>query len=107
MNIAIVIIHILFNVKRKKYDVAIDRIEAIEKYGYRYLSESETSKSFHFIKLLQTLPRANFNHKLVRIYAEENLRILNEEEAESGSFHKIEIIPYENIWEMMLSLLAK
>jgi hypothetical protein len=105
MNISILIIHILFYIRKKEFDKAIDRIEAIEKYCTRYLSKSETLKSFHFIKLLQTLPRASFNFKLVQTYAEERLKALKEADSKVSSFHKIEVIPYENLWDMITSFL--
>jgi hypothetical protein len=106
MNIAILIVQILFYIQKKKYDLSIDRIETIEKYCSRYLMKPETIRSYYFIKLLLTIPQAGFHQVAVRRHTKTDLEKLQRASSEfSQQFHKIEIIPYELLWEMALQML--
>lgn len=107
MNIAILIVQILFYVQKGKYDTAIDRMEAIEKYCSRYLFKADTMRSYFFIKLLLVIPQASFHRKAVMRYASTYLKKLKSISTEvSNQYHKIEIIPYETLWELTLSNLG-
>lgn len=107
MNIAILIVQILFYIQKGKYDTAIDRMEAIEKYCSRYLFKADTMRSYYFIKLLLIIPQASFHRKAVIRYAESHLKKLRTISTEvSHQYHKIEIIPYENLWSLTLSTLG-
>jgi tetratricopeptide (TPR) repeat protein len=107
MNIAILIVQILFYIQKGKYDTAIDRMEAIEKYCSRYLFKADTMRSYFFIKLLLVIPQASFHRKAVMRYATTHLKKLTAISSEvSHQYHKIEIIPYETLWELTLSSLG-
>jgi len=106
MNIAILVIQILFYIQKKKYDAAIDAMEAIEKYCSRYLFKEDTMRSYYFIQLLLTIIKASFHIKAVNRYAKKPLAKLKDISTEiSNQFHKIEIIPYETLWELALLML--
>ena len=106
MNIAILVVQILFFVQQKKYFVAIDKIEAIEKYCARYLHKAETIRSYYFIKMLLCIPQANFHRVAVerksKRYFEKLVSIPLEE---ANQTYKIEILPYEDLWNMILNTL--
>jgi tetratricopeptide (TPR) repeat protein len=107
MNIPILIIQILFLIQKKRYDEAIDRIEAIEKYCSRYLKKGDTYRSNNFIKLLLQIPLAGFHRAAVERRAEKFLENLREVPLDmAGQSHDIEIIPYESLWEMALNSLG-
>ena len=106
MNIAIFVVQILFYIQQKKYDIAIDRMEAIEKYCSRYLFKEDTMRSYYFIKLLLCIPRAGFHSTAVERYAKQPLKKLKNISSEmSNQFHKIEIIPYEILWDIAFGML--
>ena len=64
MNIPLLITQMLFLLVRKKYNQAYERIEALEKYATRYLSNnSNTFRSNCFIKMLLVIPKQGFNQK--------------------------------------------
>ena len=107
MNIAILVIQILYFIQQGKYFVAIDKIEAIEKYCARYLHKSETIRSYYFIKMLLCIPQANFHRVAVERKTKryfEKLAAIPLEEA--NQTYKIEIIPYESLWIMALNSLG-
>lgn len=106
MNIAILIVHILFYILKGKYDTAIDRIEAIEKYCSRYLFKADTIRSYYFIKLLLVIPQAGFHRQAVIRYAATHLARLQSISTEiSHQYHKIEILPYEMLWNLTINTL--
>ncbi len=106
MNIAILVIQILFLILQKKYGKAIDRIEAVEKYCTRYLRQDDTIRSYYFIKMLLTIPLANFHKVAVERKSATYLEKLCKQPLElSDQTHKIEIISYEKLWEFALDSL--
>jgi hypothetical protein len=108
MNIAILIVQILFYLQKGKYDLSIDRIETIEKYCSRYLMNPETIRSYYFIKLLLVIPQVGFHRTAVERHTKKYLDKLRDVSSEfSQQFHKIEIIPYELLWETTLSMLGQ
>ena len=52
MNIPILIVQILFTIAQQRYDLAVMRIDSIEKYCTRYLRKDDTYRSNLFIKML-------------------------------------------------------
>lgn len=108
MNIHIRIIPILFNIARRRYDPAVDCIEAVEKYASRYLRSPDTVRSHCFLKMLVQIPISGFHRMGVERRAARFRRRLENmplELAKQG--HEIEAIPYEHLWEMALDSLDR
>ena len=108
LNIAILIIQILFYVQRKQYDKAISRIDAIEKYCSRYLKKDNEFRSNCFIKMILQLPVARFHPAAALRKADnyyEKLKGCSIDVAKQA--HSIEIIPYEDLWEIAIASLYK
>ena len=106
MNIPILIIHILFMILHSRYDRAIDKIEAIEKYCSRHLRKNDTFRSNCLIKMLVKIPsngfhRAGVIRKAAPIF--DKLKSIPLDVA--NQTNEIEIIPYEDLWEMALDTL--
>lgn len=106
MNIAILIVQILFFIQQKKINIAIDKIDAIEKYCARYLHKAETIRSFYFIKMLLCIPQGNFHKAAVQRKSSRYLKKLQAVPLEEASqTYKIEILPYEELWKMVVDSL--
>lgn len=106
VNVSILIIHILFLLQRKKYHEIIDRVDALRQYTHRYLRKDDSYRSNCFIHMLLQIPRADFNRMRTERYAEKyakKLRIVPMNMASQGV--EVEIIPYEDLWEIVLELL--
>lgn len=99
MNIPILIAQILFMIREKKYDEAVDRIEAIEKYCSRYLRKGDTFRSNCFIKMLLQIPISGFHKAGVERRAKKYVTQLKEVPIDmANQSSEIEIIPYEELW---------
>ena len=108
VNIAILVLQIVFLVKNQKYNRVIDYMEAIEKYVSRYLNQGDTIRSKHFIKMLLTIPSSSFHQAGVERKSKSHFeKLMNVPMASANSAHKIEIIPYEHLWEMCFHSLNK
>lgn len=106
MNIPILIAQILFMFADGKYGKSIDRMEAIEKYCSRYLKRNDTFRSNCFIKMLLQAPEAGFHREAVKRHAAKWLDMLRTMPIEiSNQGYGVEIIPYEELWEMALASL--
>ncbi|MCC6461833.1 MAG: hypothetical protein IT260_15265 [Saprospiraceae bacterium] len=106
MNIPILIFHILYLLLTKRYDEAIDRNEAIEKYSTRYLKKDDNYRSNCIIKMLLQVSDAGFHKTAVIRRAEKFTKMLQQVPLDFASqAHDIEIIPYEDLWEMALDSL--
>ncbi len=106
MNIPILIFHILYLILTKDYDAVIDRMEAIKKYTTRYLKRDDNYRSNCFIKMLLVMPDVGFHRVATVRKAESYLKMLRRVPLDfANQSHDIEIIPYEDLWEMALDSL--
>lgn len=105
-NIAILIIQIIFSIHQKKYDLMIDRIDAVNKYGSRHLRKGENFRSNCFIKMLLEIPKASFHKAAAERKAEPLVKKLSKASLEvANQTHSIEILPYEDLWPMVIGML--
>jgi len=105
-NITLIIIQVLFSIQQKKYDVVIDKVESLNMYCHRYLRKDDTFRSNCFIKLLLVLPKSNFNRIAVERNAKKLLNRLKSVPLEKANqAEDLEIIPYDDLWEMVLDML--
>ncbi len=103
MNIPILILQIMFLLADRDYSALTDRVEAIQKYCGRYLKQDDTYRSNVFIKMLMQVPQASFHKEAVLRKTDKLLAMLKAAPIEiSNQSHEIEIIPYENLWDMLI-----
>ena len=103
INISLLVLHILFLLKQKKYDRIDDRTEALNQYCRRYLLRDDTFRANCFIKMLTQMPRAAYNRKRTERYAEKYVKQLATMPIEeSRQSLETEPVPYEDLWEMVL-----
>lgn len=108
MNIPVLIVSLLYDIANQNYDAALDRVEAVEKYTARYLKKDEHFRSNCFLKMLVQIPEAAFHREAAARKAERYLTQLRQMPLEiANQPHEIEIIPYEDLWEMILDSLPK
>ncbi|PHI21301.1 hypothetical protein CEQ90_02565 [Lewinellaceae bacterium SD302] len=103
-NVAVLIINILYLISRRKKNEAIDRIERMEKYCLRYLNKEDNRRAYYFLRLLLSIPSGSFQIDRIEILAEASLQELAKLPSTSSNlFGRMEIIPYEVLWEMIIN----
>jgi hypothetical protein len=81
-------------------------MEAIEKYTSRYLVKDDTYRSSCFIKMLLQIPAAGFHRVATLRKAEKFAKLLQKAPLDyANQSHDVEIVPYEQLWEMALDSL--
>lgn len=106
MNIPILVIQILFMILHRKYEDAIDRIDAIEKYCTRYLRKNDTFRSSCFIKMLLLIPASGFHKAGLEWKSKKYLTKLRSVSLDvANQPYEIEILPYEDLWTLVLDSL--
>ncbi len=108
INVPILIAQLLFSINRRKFSQIVDRIEAIEQYCSRYLHKRDTIRAFYFIKMLLTLPKNGFHKEAIIRKSANYFKRLQEYSLDiaNQSFF-IEIIIFEDLWEMVLENLDR
>lgn len=108
MNIPVLIAQMSLLIVRGKYVKALDRIRALEKYASRYLKKESTFRSDCFIKLLLIIPKQGFNRIAVERHSNKFYNLLvNAEIQLIDQPFEIEILPYEDLWELLLNYLSQ
>jgi hypothetical protein len=105
MNIPIIIAQILYFLTKKDFISVLDRIGSIEQYCNRYLVDKYFDlRSYYFIKMLLTLPDAEYNFKRVQTRSQ-GFKEKFEAAPENAKNVELEIMPYETLWNLLLNLI--
>lgn len=108
LNIAILILQILFLLDRKDFDGIISRTEALKVYSSRYLRRDENYRSNCFLKMLLTMEKKDFHYENTRKITEKYLvKLQSARFTYRGNLDGLEIIPYEQLWQTILTKLSR
>lgn len=106
MNIPISISIALQHIVQRKFDKATAKIEALKRYSSRYLKQDDTFRSNCFMKILAATAAAGFHKVGAQRKAENFVAKLKSNPIDiANQPHEVEIIPYEDLWDMTLELL--
>lgn len=107
MNIPVLIIQSLWLVQQKKYGLARDRFDSLERYAGRHLRAAPGfQRTYYFVKLLCQLPKADFHRggferRASRWYK----KMIEFPRPEDQQSFEVEIIPYEQFFADILGVL--
>jgi len=105
-NISILVVQMLFFIVRGKYDEAIDRIDSLKQYTYRYLRNDDTFRSNCFIKMLINIPQANFHPVGINLRSKDlEKKLRNHEFIFHGINKEVEVIPFHDLWSIIIDVL--
>lgn len=108
LNVSILIAHFMHLLIAKKYDLLINKIENLRLYSYRYLRNDSTLRSNCFIKMISKIPDTNYHPQaLTRHTKKLYTKLVGSKYSYTDNPTEIEVIPYENLWEIVLEILAK
>lgn len=105
-NVALIILQAIYYIQNKDYSKFIDSTDALKNYTYRSLISDETYRSHIFIKMLLELPKAEFNKEEAQEKTKELFGKLGEKRYNfSSNRYRIEVIAYEELWQIILNML--
>ncbi len=108
MNIPVLIAQILWILREKDYDFIKARIEALDKYRTRHVSADEdTYRTNLFIKLVNQLEKGQYKRKRIEKKCFKTFEELRAAPIQvKNEAYATEILPYEDIWQLMMSSLS-
>ncbi|MDQ3072618.1 MAG: hypothetical protein M3Q97_05085 [Bacteroidota bacterium] len=108
MNTAILILQILWLLKKKKWNSVIDRAESLRSYLYRNLNHRVSERTILFIKMLLQLDKSDFE---VETWNSRTKSLLNKMGAYVQLYKpeesRIEVVSYEQLHSFILSCLTQ
>lgn len=104
-NIALHILQFLYHLKNKDYDQLYYKEGALRKYLSTYLKDPDSQRSKFFFRLLIIVIRADFNPDKSIKKAQVWLLKLKSSHEPGDAYARIEVIPYEKVWELIIGLL--
>ncbi|HHG84681.1 MAG TPA: hypothetical protein ENJ82_08020 [Bacteroidetes bacterium] len=109
LNIAILVLQILFLLDRKDFDGIIQRAEALKVYSSRYLKQDVNFRSNCFLKMVLLMEKKDFNYERTRKISDKYFSKLKScrFHYSRGSMATLEVIPYEELWETILEKLRE
>lgn len=102
MNINVLIIQIMVLLKDRRWPQIVDRIDALKAYTYRHLKTESTQRSDIFLSMLAILPKVAFQRSEA---VERTQTLLLELKASPILSVDFEVVPYEDLWDIVLELL--
>ena len=101
-NISLLVLQVLHYLRHGTVEDVTTRLENLRSYRQRYLREDYAARTRQFIGLLLLLPDKNFGAAALKARSRNPLRKLQETPIPGGAYAETEIIPYENLWALVL-----
>ncbi|MDQ2769156.1 MAG: hypothetical protein M3Y54_01480 [Bacteroidota bacterium] len=106
-NVAILVLQLLYFLRERHLEEVLLRLERLRKYQQRHLAGAGTLRSRLFLRLLQMIVEKEFDATKAASRSRKLLQQLHDAAPPGGAFAEVEIIPYENLWEIVLDLLRE
>jgi len=106
-NVAILILQFIIFLKKEDKELLLYKIESLKKYIDTHLKDAFSLRSKSFLKLLILTVTEDFNVVTCKIKGERLYQKLVETPPPGDAYAEIEIVPYEHLWEYIVSILEK
>jgi len=97
----------LFLIEKRSYNAVAERIDRLKGYANRQLKKEEFTRVISFIRLLQQLMRADFVPDNMTNTEKYYTRLTETPFNYRGLITELEVIPYERLWDMIITRLKK
>lgn len=106
-NVAILTLQFIYLLERGETEALLYRIESIKKYVSTHLKDVFSLRSKLFLKLLVLTVTEDYDAAACRKKGGQLYKKLIDTPAPGDAYAEIEIVPYEHLWELILSILSK
>lgn len=104
-TVLLVVAQVLFFLEKKSYSNVTERIERLKSYANRQLKKEEYFRAIQFIRLLQQLVKADYKVDQLSNVDKYYQRLIETPFLYRGLIAELEVIPYEKLWNLILSRL--
>ena len=106
-NVAILILQCLNYLKKNDLDALLFRVESLKKYKQRHFRDNHSLRTKLFFRLLFAAVHASMREDLLSKKINDIHEKLKDTPPPGDAYAKIEIIPYEHLWKMILDMMSK
>ncbi|MCA8831555.1 hypothetical protein [Hymenobacter pini] len=106
-NVAILILQFLYFLRHRDIEGLLARLEGLRKYEQRHLRDPATLRSQLFFRMLLMTVKEHFVLAACEKKAAPLLERLRAAPQPGEAYGEIEIIPYEDLWELTLGILRQ
>jgi hypothetical protein len=106
-NVAILVFQLVHYLQQRLLEPVLVRLERLRKYQQRHLRDAATLRSRTFLRLLLLLPEADFDPAKLTVRGKALLRTLEEATLTREVDSEVEIIPYEDLWALVMNTLRQ
>ena len=103
-NAAIQILKVFQWLRARRYSELVNAVGALRSYADRHLNDDQTARTFMFFRMLATIVAADFDADEARKRG--NAVWMRHPIAHTLIRDDVEIIPYDDLWEMALRILS-
>lgn len=104
-NVAILILQFIYFLQKGDAEALLFRIESLKKYILTHLKDTFSLRSKTFLKLLILTVTEDFDVNACRRKGQKLYQKLVDTPTPGDAYAEIEIVPYEHLWEHILSIL--
>lgn len=104
-NVAILILQFIYFLQKEDSEALLYRIESLKKYILTHLKDTFSLRSKTFLKLMILTVTEDFDADACRKKGQKLYQKLIEAPTPGDAYAEIEIVPYEHLWEHILSIL--
>ena len=103
MNIPLIFLPVIYHLVKGTFDSADISPESLEKYRKRYLDNDMNRRSAAFLNMLIAFAKRDYKSASAEKKIKKELKVLAKEQPQvAGQTFAVEIIPYEDLWKMMV-----
>ncbi|MBF9254879.1 hypothetical protein I2I11_16370 [Pontibacter sp. 172403-2] len=106
-NVAILILQFIIFLKKGDKELLLYKIESLKKYINTHLKDAFSLRSKTFLKLLILTVTEDFDAVACKAKGERLYQKLIQTPPPGDAYAEIEIVPYEHLWEHILSILEE
>ncbi len=106
-NISILCLQFLMLLQSGDFDSMVNKVEALRVYTVRQIAKSPNRRAQYFIRLIQIAYSCDFDPEKSRVQGNKIFNLLKKFPENGEHFSEMEILSYDSMWEMALSLMEE
>lgn len=104
-NAALIILQFLYFIEQRQLTELVKRRDELKGYMANHFKENFSYRSRTMYKLLNIVVENNFDLKKIQIKSRYLVRKLNENHVVGNAYTELEVVPYEQLWDLVLNML--